>query len=142
MSSGKRHLILIKADYKYPLEMSLCIYRDSHTKTPSHQIFLCKMYLKGKRTQVTLRANGAYKTQRTKLRVWSNAHKSLRKSLTKFAFKWFCATPDNSVSHTVCVHTGPDNWKHSLTSPVTCKDLWLKDARPRIWAYKKRINRY
>lgn len=137
MSSGKCHLILIKADYKYPLEMSLCIYRDSHTKTPSHQIFLCKRYLTGKLMQVTLRANGACKTQRTKLRVWSNAHKSLRKSLTKFAFKWFRATPDNSVSHTVCVHTGPDNWKTQSNISSYLQGPVAEERKATDWGLQK-----
>lgn len=48
------NLILIKADYKYPLEMSLCIYRDSRTKTPSQQMFLCKMCVQGKQKQGTV----------------------------------------------------------------------------------------
>lgn len=47
------NLILIKADYKYPLEMSLCIYRDSRTKTPSQQMFPCKMCIQGKQKQGT-----------------------------------------------------------------------------------------
>lgn len=32
MGSSKCHLIPIKTDYKYPLEMSRCIYRENHMK--------------------------------------------------------------------------------------------------------------
>lgn len=111
------NLILIKADYKYPLEMSLCIYRDSRTKTPRQQMF------QGKQNEGTVWANGAWKTWRTKLRIWSNAHKSLSEILTKFTFKWLRATPDNSVLHThACtqVLTNGNTLQHLRLPARTC----------------------